>query len=471
MATPPPLPMNQTLAEAIALHKQGNFAQAYKGYRKFLKRNPAHPDALVLGGQAAFLSGHQKEALSWLKSAAGKYPDNPDASYNLGVLYQSLGDTRKALDAFKVAAEAGPGFALAHYNLAMALHELGRADDALQSFDRAVAADPRHAEAHASKAYVLRGMGRIDEAIQAYQNALRLDERNAKAWVGLGTCLQEKDKLDEAFTAHRNGMTVDPDYPDATSNLCDVLVQMERPKDAIRACNAYLARHPGDTAVLAAKSIALNEAGEKEQYDALVDLDLFVRPIAHEPPSGFKDIEAFNKALNDHVMKHPTLVTAPSSHTTMNGKQTGTINAGAKGPISALESLIGKAIDLYVEEVKDVTDHPIVAHRPKSYELSIWGTVLEGEGFQAPHIHPSGWLSGVYYPQVPKVVEDEENKYGWIEFGQPGPEYHFSSESTLRLVKPEPGMMVMFPSYMFHRTIPFQSDETRISIAFDVVPA
>ena len=71
---------------------------------------------------------------------------------------------------------------------------------------------------------------------------------------------------------------------------------------------------------------------------------------------------------------------------------------------------------------------------------------------------------------MPKVVEDEDNKYGWIEFGQPGPEYHFSKETELRLIKPEPGMMVMFPSYMFHRTIPFQSDETRISIAFDVVP-
>ena len=96
--------------------------------------------------------------------------------------------------------------------------------------------------------------------------------------------------------------------------------------------------------------------------------------------------------------------------------------------------------------------------------------MLAGEGYQAQHMPPSGWLSGVYYVAVPKIAGEGGND-GWIEFGQPGPEYHFSAEPDLRLVKPEPGMMVMFPSYMFHRTIPFQSDETRISIAFDVVPA
>ncbi|MEM8743320.1 MAG: 2OG-Fe(II) oxygenase family protein, partial [Pseudomonadota bacterium] len=212
------------------------------------------------------------------------------------------------------------------------------------------------------------------------------------------------------------------------------------------------------------------EAGEKDRYETLVDLEQFVRPILNDPPDGYDSIDAFNMALNTHVTSHPTLAQSPASHTTMNGKQTGTINAGTKGPVEALEELIEYAIGQYVAGVAEQKSHPVVAHKPAKYELAIWGTVLEGEGFQAPHIHPSGWLSGVYYPQVPKIVEEEGSNYGWIEFGQPGPEYHFSKESPLRLVKPEPGMMVMFPSYMFHRTIPFESDETRISIAFDVVP-
>lgn len=36
---------------------------------------------------------------------------------------------------------------------------------------------------------------------------------------------------------------------------------------------------------------------------------------------------------------------------------------------------------------------------------------------------------------------------------------------------PEPGLLVLFPSYVWHGTAPFASDETRLSLAFVVLPA
>ena len=38
-------------------------------------------------------------------------------------------------------------------------------------------------------------------------------------------------------------------------------------------------------------------------------------------------------------------------------------------------------------------------------------------------------------------------------------------------IQPEPGLMILFPSYFYHHTIPFHTDETRISIAFDLIAA
>lgn len=470
MVAPPRSSPDNTVEKAIKDHEEGRIEKALKGYRRVLKRNPNHLETLILGGQAAYFSGQQQEALRWLRRASEKYPDDPRGSYNLGVLLQSIGNSHKALDAFRLAAQAGPDFAPAQYNLAVTLFELGRGEEALEYFDQAISVDPDYGEAFASKAFVLRGLRKIGEAIEAYRHAVRIMPNNAKAWVGLGTCLQENNRLDEAVTAHRTAISADPDYPDAASNLCDAFVQMGLPKEAIAACDVYLARYPGDSGVLAAKSIALNEAGKSDEFKALVDIDRFVRPMKQEPPSSFPDMDAFNKALAKHVIRHPTLVTSPSSHTTRLGKQTGTINAGSKGPIAAFENLVARGIDKYMELVGDAVRHPIVAHRPKDYSLSVWGTVLEGEGYQDSHIHPSGWLSGVYYVQVPEVANDGGND-GWIEFGQPGSEYHFSTGQTLQIFKPEPGLMVMFPSFMFHRTIPFESNETRMSIAFDAVPA
>jgi tetratricopeptide (TPR) repeat protein len=469
VALPPTSPDN-TLNEAIEDHKAGRIEKALKGYRRVLKRNPTHLDALILGGQAAYAAGQSQDALRWLKRASEKHPENPQGSYNLGVLQKSIGNNTKALEAFRLSSQSGPDFAPAHYNVAITLHELGQSDEAIEFFDHTISADQNHAEAFSSKAFVLREQNKIKEAIEVYRNAVRIMPENAKAWVGLGTCLQEDDQLDEAVTAHQTAVSIDLDYPDAVSNLCDAFIQMKRPDEALAACDEFLARHPGDGGVLAAKSIALNEAGNSDEFNVLVDIERFVRPMKLETPSSFPDMDAFNKSLAKHVIRHPTLVTSPSSHTTRLGKQTGTINAGSKGPIAAFENLIAQGITTYMNSVSECVSHPIVAHSPKQYNLSVWGTVLEGEGYQAPHIHPSGWLSGVYYVQVPQVANDGGND-GWIEFGQPGPEYHFSAEPNLQLLKPEPGLMVMFPSYMFHRTIPFESNETRISIAFDVVPA
>ena len=43
------------------------------------------------------------------------------------------------------------------------------------------------------------------------------------------------------------------------------------------------------------------------------------------------------------------------------------------------------------------------------------------------------------------------------------------AEPETRLIEPEEGLMLLFPSYMFHRTLPFTGPGERISIAFDVL--
>ena len=35
-------------------------------------------------------------------------------------------------------------------------------------------------------------------------------------------------------------------------------------------------------------------------------------------------------------------------------------------------------------------------------------------------------------------------------------------------VKPKEGLLVLFPSYFYHRTVPYEADEERLSVAFDL---
>ncbi len=59
---------------------------------------------------------------------------------------------------------------------------------------------------------------------------------------------------------------------------------------------------------------------------------------------------------------------------------------------------------------------------------------------------------------------------GWIEFGRPDSRYTCVRDARLKLIEPVEGMVVLFPSYLWHRTVPLDSAEERISIAFDIYP-
>jgi len=93
---------------------------------------------------------------------------------------------------------------------------------------------------------------------------------------------------------------------------------------------------------------------------------------------------------------------------------------------------------------------------------------LRSGGFHADHVHPRGWLSGVCYLELPPEVD--EGRAGWLRLGQPG------IRTTPALgpdffVKPKAGSLVLFPAYMWHGVVPFQSPSTRLTVAFDALPA
>lgn len=69
------------------------------------------------------------------------------------------------------------------------------------------------------------------------------------------------------------------------------------------------------------------------------------------------------------------------------------------------------------------------------------------------------------------ITADSADKAGWIEFGRPQPYPGARAVSPVRTFQPHEGMYVLFSSYFYHRTIPFESNENRVSIAFDIVPA
>jgi uncharacterized protein (TIGR02466 family) len=202
----------------------------------------------------------------------------------------------------------------------------------------------------------------------------------------------------------------------------------------------------------------------------LYDFDRLLRPLRPPCPDGFADMAGFNRALVEHVLNHPSLAVQPASHATRSGRHSGELLVEPKGPVAALETVIMAAVDDYRRALPPDPSHAWLARRPERLGLSVWGVAMDRQGHQLAHIHPSAWLSGVYYPKIPAVIRaGDPGHAGWIEFGRAPEDFHASSQPEVRLIRPEDGLMVLFPSYFYHRTVPFESDEGRVSIAFDVL--
>lgn len=116
---------------------------------------------------------------------------------------------------------------------------------------------------------------------------------------------------------------------------------------------------------------------------------------------------------------------------------------------------------------RDAT-HPLLRHRDGRMTIGpSWSVRFLGAGHHVPHYHPKGLISSACYFRVPP--SDGATGDGWLEIGRPPADFLMDLD-PIRVVAPEPGRLVLFPSYLFHGTRPFLAGE-RMSVAFDIVAA
>lgn len=110
------------------------------------------------------------------------------------------------------------------------------------------------------------------------------------------------------------------------------------------------------------------------------------------------------------------------------------------------------------------SDHPLAHLVPAAFSLAAWGLISRGEGYNSRHQHPIGWATGVYYPLgVPDHLAGGSLCIGgWTDPAPPG--------WPVGEIRPEPGLLVLMPSYYVHWTRPLGVPGLRLAIAFDAVP-
>lgn len=422
----------------VLLAKHGRHLEAAEWFRKAMTRDPGHPAAAIGCAEALRAAGNLSAAKNELEARIAVQPKDPVAYTNLAAVLSGMGENAAARDAGERAAEIDPGLAAAHFNIGVAQQSLGDHKAALERYRRTLALEPGHAAA-----------------------ALNLGE----AYAALGD-------REEAARAYRRALEIDPGFAKAAINLADMKLAVGESDAALAVIDGFLLSHPSHPAALAFRAFALRDAGRDAEAKTLDDPQRFILQRWLEPPAGFADIEGFNQALCRHLLNHPTLTPSPTAHATRKGRHSGELLSRPLGPMGAFRDQVEAGFKAYKRNFAGEPAHPYLDACPADIAISVWGVVMDEDGHQVPHIHPSAWLSGVYYIEVPDSVrEDDPARAGWIEFGRPPEDIHTQHDPQVTCFRPEPGLMLLFPSHFYHRTVPLAGSARRISIAFDIVPA
>jgi len=286
----------------------------------------------------------------------------------------------------------------------------------------------------------------------------------AKAVRRLGDFAAARGSLDRA-------LALDPTNKDACKRLASLDLQMSE-GDGIAVFDRLAARGASHSRLHAARAVAHAVAGRIEEARDLIGIDRLGYAETIDTPEGMPDLAAFNVALAAELLAHPDL--RYNRYGTAS-EQTWRIDVPALGDAPMVRMLlaeIARTAERHVDRLSPI-DHPWLRARPAAGLLHCWSVLTDGEGFETWHVHQFGWMSGVYYVQVPPSIGVGDDPAGCIAFGLPEDVVGSDAASRygMQVVRPREGLLMLFPSHSYHRTFPHGAAERRICVAFDIWPA
>lgn len=337
-----------------------------------------------------------------------------------------------------------------------------------RDFEKAVADNSRALDLRIACADMLRRADLRDRAEQMLRAGLTIHPAHPALVTALAVLLDEMDRTAEGLPLLQRVVASSPSKASMSAQHAWLLLRLGRGDEALQAIRNARELDPLNQEWICYESMALRQVGDP-RYHELCDYDYMVRSYELPVPDGYRDIAHFNEALAASLSKFHLLSTHPLGQSLRNGSQTHRDLVHLPDPVvQAYFKALDQPIRAYMDLMKD-PDHPWSGRKTGQYKLAgAWSVKLKADGYHVNHLHPQGWISSAYYVSLPKAVADAPGQQGWIKFGEPRwPAPGCTIEKT---VQPREGLLVLFPSYMWHGTIPFSEGE-RLTAPIDVVPA
>lgn len=464
-----------------------------------------HPTLMDLLHEADRLkaAGQMAQALGLYRQAQQRYPAEPVAQHNLAATLGDLGQHEEALVFAKAALSAGLN--APETWLVRARSELGLLDlvSAAESYRRVLALRPNLLAAQREAAQLAwMSTGDMEQAlvllrqaegrpdadpllafVKAQAQEMMGDDQGARAslqpLVARAVCAPAV----LAYAAHLEALLGRPDAAIALAEAClraapgdhGAVEALTRARlaagdgpGASAAAAHLVAAQPLNQHAIALQATAWRLMGDA-RYRELYDYDRFVASYQLVTPSGWDSLDAYVAALATELKAAHPFRTHPFGHSVRGGSQLPHVLSRRTPALSVLAEALMVPTKRHLARLGQGDDPVSQRNAGRARIHGDWSVWLWPGGRHVDHVHQEGWLSTACHIELPAIV-GAGGREGWLRFGKPGIPVggHMEAEHWVR---PEPGRLVIFPSYMWHGTEPFRGQLPRLSVAFDLLPA
>ncbi len=462
---------------AIALGQlylfQKNPIQAADVFQTALSHNAEHT-VLLKGLLYALKDAQQFEVASDLLA---KLPPSPDIALAAGQIAKARRQTPVAEANFLRALSHPPSSLSAFKNLVqMRWKDRGDGEEVAASLIHTFVNDnPEAGPFYLFGAELLSEMGHAQAALDLIDRAETKFGEVTETQSVRAKVLIESGRGSAAFECSNKALQSRPGDLSIMAGYIRSALMVGEGELALQASKAAQQRQPKNQFWIATEATALRVIGRDDDYARLYNYD-FVKAYDIAPPPEYNTQAEFLNQLKNALMQRHIHKAHPLGQSLRGGTQTSKDLRFANDRIiqDFFQALSAPVRD-YIAAMPDDNSHPLHSRKRKGYRLTgAWSVHLKGEGFHVNHVHPDGWISSAFYVDVPDDTQARQDKAGWIAFGKPPFEAVDKSGKSLsaqHMLAPTSGRLLLFPSYMWHGTVPLpESKNTRLTLSFDAAP-
>jgi len=420
------LTIQETFNIAVKNHQEGKTEVAKQLYNRVLKIDPNHSLALK----------------------------------NIAIIFINLKDYQKAKECYEKSVEIDPNSADAYYNLGIIFKELKEYQKAKSCYEKADNIQPDNTIIQTNLGIIFKDLGENQKAKDCYEKAIEIKPNYGDVYYNLGQLLHERGEYHLAENYFKKAIQIKPGDIRASNSLLTNLYKMNNQSILFEELDSIINEGKMNAVIGSICSRSEVKYGVKKENPFCNNpLDYVLKKDLNEKYD-FKNVivKCVNNILKDDSISNRVqkLIT--------NGYQTaGNLFANRDFDTNEIQKIIKIEIEKYRLSFKD-SKEGFIKNWPTNYNLNGWLISMKKGGKLSAHMHDLGWLSGSIYINVPQKSELESgNLVVCIDENE-------NKNENKKSIDVVTGSLCLFPSSLLHYTIPFESEENRIVLAFDMIP-